>query len=122
MDWSKAKNLLIFLFLALNIFLAVYLFMSFHNNSGAENILNTEKILRDRGYDLNTKIPNISKGYMLKYENGKYDSAFIAENLLNKSKISEKEIKINLNHNSWEQPQGQIQKNIQISTNCPIRL
>lgn len=93
MDWSKAKNLLIFLFLALNIFLAAYVFMSFKNDSSNANILNTEKILKSRGYTLNTKIPNISEAYKMLYDKGQYDSAYIAQKLLEMPKISETEIK-----------------------------
>jgi regulatory protein YycI of two-component signal transduction system YycFG len=82
MDWSRAKNLLIILFLALNVFLAAYLFMSFQNNSSSENIANTQKILKSRGYEVKAKIPDISQVYNLKYENEKYDKTFIAEKLL----------------------------------------
>jgi regulatory protein YycI of two-component signal transduction system YycFG len=93
MDWSKAKNLFIFLFLAINIFLAAYLFMSFKNDSSNANILNTEKILKSRGYTLNTKIPKITEAYKMHYEIGQYDSAYIAQKLLEKPKLSETEIK-----------------------------
>jgi hypothetical protein len=92
MDWSKAKNLFIFLFLAINIFLAAYLFMSFKNDSSNANILNTEKILKSRGYTLNTKIPKITEAYKMHYEIGQYDSAYIAQKLLEKPKLSETEI------------------------------
>lgn len=91
MDWAKAKNLLIFLFLTLNIFLAVYLFMSFHNDSSKKNILNTEKILMDRGYGLNAKIPNISEASVLLYDKGELDKTFTASKLLNKPLLSNKD-------------------------------
>jgi hypothetical protein len=73
MDWAKAKNILIFLFLGLNLVLIFYVFSFYQNDSNHKNISNTTKILRQRGYRLNLDIPNINEGYQLDYESLKLD-------------------------------------------------
>ena len=90
MDWSKAKNVLIILFLLLNGFLAIYLFMFYGIDSSKKNIGNTENILIERGYTLETRIPNIKNGYKLKYENVEFDRNLIAQQLLETQGINDK--------------------------------
>ena len=95
MEWSKAKNMLIILFLMLNIILAAYLVLSFHNDSSTKNIENTVKILKNRGYILKTKIPTTVQSNKLIYENKGLDQGFITGKLLNNASPNLKGIKLN---------------------------
>ena len=58
MDWSKAKSVLILVFIILNIFLA-YNIMLLYNDEGisAHIIENVENILMDNGVELKCQIP-----------------------------------------------------------------
>jgi len=62
MEWSRAKTILIFVFLTLNIFLLVNLFIErSHMNISEEVLNNTVKILEDHGIILKCKIPSYSR-------------------------------------------------------------
>ncbi len=83
MDWSKAKSILIAIFLALNAYLAVTIYNSVKENSvSAENIANTVKVLNERGYTLECEIPATVKACSLSYENGTMDVSFLKKKLL----------------------------------------
>ncbi len=84
MDWSKAKNVLIVIFLALNVFLLFtnYDTLSSGRTVSKEIVSNTESVLNSRGVKLKCKIPTNVQSTMLTFENTKLDKAKIAEKLL----------------------------------------
>lgn len=62
MDWAKAKNILIFMFVLLNLFLAITLITLFNSdNISGEAIENTDKVLENRGIVLDCEIPLYNK-------------------------------------------------------------
>jgi len=64
MDWEKAKNIIITLFLILNIFLFYNLVQEKWSPAvSKEQISSAENILKDKGIKLNTKIPTISGNF-----------------------------------------------------------
>lgn len=84
MDWSKAKNVLIVIFLVLNV---VLLFINYDTlGSGQaeskEILSNTDAVLNSRGVKLKCKIPTSVKGAMLTFENTQLDKVGIAQILL----------------------------------------
>jgi regulatory protein YycI of two-component signal transduction system YycFG len=87
MDWSKAKNILIFIFIVLNVFLIVYMSMyKFDKGVSRETIANTREILSQRGIKLECAIPdNSSDTARLIYENGELDGAGLVHKLFNGS-------------------------------------
>jgi len=84
MNWSKAKSILIFIFLTLNVFLSINIIKIYGNDESADKIANTEKILADRGYTLRCDIPDSARSGMLSFETGDYDRRAIGEKLLGK--------------------------------------
>jgi regulatory protein YycI of two-component signal transduction system YycFG len=91
MDWARAKSILIIVFLILNIFLIVNLgITNLGSGTSREAILNTVKILKNKGITLTCEVPvNSSEIYKLKYENNSIDRAKIADLLLGDKNISE---------------------------------
>jgi regulatory protein YycI of two-component signal transduction system YycFG len=85
MDWSKAKTILIYIFIGLNIFLIVYMSMyKFDKNVSRETIANTRGILSQRGINLECAIPDYSSDTArLIYENGGLDKAGLVHKLFN---------------------------------------
>jgi regulatory protein YycI of two-component signal transduction system YycFG len=62
MDWAKAKNILIFIFVLLNLFLSITLITLFNSdNISGEAIDNTVKVLENRGIVLDCEIPLYNK-------------------------------------------------------------
>lgn len=62
MDWAKAKNILIFIFVLLNLFLSITIIVFFNSdNISVEAIDNTYKILENRGVVLDCDIPIYNK-------------------------------------------------------------
>lgn len=61
MDWSKAKSILISLFIILNTFLLAVIF-TYYSGTGIsrETILNAQSILAQRGVRIDGKIPNVA--------------------------------------------------------------
>lgn len=84
MDWAKSKSILIFVFLALNIFLIIDLGVSnFGNSTSRESILSTKKILENKGVVLTCEIPvSNSEVAKLNYENKGIDRSQIVQVLL----------------------------------------
>ncbi len=89
MDWPKAKNILIFIFIILNIFLLVY--KGVYGNSSAvtkEDVAIVLEILERNGVTVSDtcKIPLYNKNTsMLIFENNDVDRQKITEKLLNKN-------------------------------------
>jgi len=84
MDWSKAKSILILLFLTLNIFLIVYI-SAYKLGQGVsrETLADAREILYSRNVKLECEIPAYnSETSRLIYENGRFDRSKIAELLL----------------------------------------
>lgn len=90
MDWAKAKSILIFVFLALNIFLIVNLGLTnYGSNTSRDAILNTVKILNNKGITLTCAIPVYNSDTpKLSYENSGLDRAKIAAVILGDKTIS----------------------------------
>jgi len=62
MDWAKAKNILIFIFVLLNLFLATTLVVFLNSDSvSKEAIKNTYKVLENRGIVVSCDIPLYNK-------------------------------------------------------------
>ena len=62
MDWAKAKNILIFMFILLNLLLAITIITLFNSdNISRETIENTYKILKNLGVFVNCDIPLYNK-------------------------------------------------------------
>lgn len=96
MDWSRAKNILILILLALNIFLFVNI--SVHNPGSSisgETISNTVKILGTRGITVKCEVPrtNNAPGKLSYNENAKLDKLKIARRLLADMDLSASSIK-----------------------------
>lgn len=83
MDWSKAKNVLIIIFIALNIFLlANIVFYNLGQGISEETILNTERILRNGGIVVQCDIPTYnSPTSSIDYESYKFDKQQIKDKL-----------------------------------------
>jgi len=81
MEWSKAKTILIFVFIALNIFLLVNLFIERSHKDISEEVLNnTVKILEDNGIILKCKIPSCNRNIsFLEYRNNALDKSKIGK-------------------------------------------
>ncbi|MCX8130858.1 MAG: two-component system regulatory protein YycI [Clostridia bacterium] len=89
MDWSKAKSVLIVVFLILNAFLSVYLISLYQGNSvHRKNIINAVKILEDKGIKVMCKIPETRDSYSINYENSVLDKNMIASVLFGSNMIS----------------------------------
>ncbi|HEX3029166.1 MAG TPA: two-component system regulatory protein YycI [Clostridia bacterium] len=84
MDWARAKSILIFVFLMLNIFLFVNLRPYYHNSDDTvKSISVTKKILRERGYVLGCSIPeDFGKAAMIDYQRAQLDRKTILDKLL----------------------------------------
>lgn len=83
MDWAKAKNVLIVVFLLLNIFLAATIFLSYGEDGvQRKNAVNAAKILEEQGVVLKYKIPEISESYRISYGNAALDKKGIASILM----------------------------------------
>jgi len=97
MDWAKAKNILIFVFIILNIFLLVNLSIYYFNgNDINKNIKSTIKILEDRGYTIECAIPNTTeRSAMINYGWGNIDRKQVLDKLLGENVISLDNIKKN---------------------------
>ncbi|MCX7922114.1 MAG: two-component system regulatory protein YycI [Clostridia bacterium] len=94
MDWVKAKNVLIVVFVVLNIFLTVNLVLFYRADSAhGKNTINAVKILEDRGVGLKCKVPDISTSYRINYENAALDMRAIASLLLGSSGIPSEKLK-----------------------------
>ncbi len=95
MDWSKAKNILIAIFLLLNIVLLFtnYDTLSSGGSLSKELLADTGTILESRGIKLNCRIPADVTGATLEYESIQLDKAWILDKLLdvrlNKDSITE---------------------------------
>ena len=84
MYWARAKNILIFTLLALNIFLAINLFISNSNRGvSAEAEADAEAILRSRNIEIACKVPKIGgTANRLNFISDGYDRGKLAEQLL----------------------------------------
>lgn len=93
MDWSKAKNILIVIFLALNIILLYknYDTISTGASIPKEILTNTEAILKSRGVSLNCRIPTREKKAEIKSDSFVYDRDGIVRQLLDMN-VPEKDI------------------------------
>lgn len=95
MDWARAKSVLIGIFLALNIFLLVYLrIYYFQPDIPKDTISDTMRILHSRGIKVSCEIP--SKEYrnnLLDFDSNDYSRVKAAERLLG-TKIEKKQVKI----------------------------
>jgi regulatory protein YycI of two-component signal transduction system YycFG len=93
MDWSKAKNILIVIFLALNIILLYknYDTISTGASIPQEILTNTKAILESRGVKLNCKIPTREKKAEIKSDSFVYDREGIVKQLLDMN-VPEKDI------------------------------
>lgn len=94
MDLSKAKNILIVVFLSLNIFLLIYISAyRMGQDVSRETISNTRRILDSRGVVLECEIP-LRTGSMprLMYGGGNFDRLRIAEKLLGSAEASQGDI------------------------------
>jgi len=133
MDWSKAKNIMIFIFLALNIFLLVnIIILNKGEDISAETRSNTKKILSDRGIKLNCEIPALNGNIgRLNYEESELDTSGIAGKLLGKDNTSErieygKELisgskrLVFLDANTFIYTNSSPQENVDISSNSEI--
>jgi regulatory protein YycI of two-component signal transduction system YycFG len=87
MDWSKAKSILIYIFIGLNVFLIVYMSMyKFDKGISRETVANTREILSQRGISLECAIPDYSSDTArLIYENGELDRAGLVHKLFSSS-------------------------------------
>ncbi|TYQ14712.1 UNVERIFIED_CONTAM: regulatory protein YycI of two-component signal transduction system YycFG [Acetivibrio alkalicellulosi] len=86
MEWSKAKSILIIIFVLLNIFLGSILHRVLSEEGiSKETIDNTKVVLLNRGVIVNSDIPLYNKqvGY-LTYKNSSVDKFKIVENLFDK--------------------------------------
>ncbi len=83
MDWSKAKSILIIVFLGLNVFLAVSIITTYSGYGvSKKNIVNTIRILENRGYVFNCDMPVTTKSYKVNYSGFNFDRARIAKRLV----------------------------------------
>ncbi len=84
MDWARAKSILIFVFLLLNIFLFINLRPYYYNTDDTvKNISVTKSILKERGYVLGCSIPGDSgKAAMINYQMAHLDRKKIIDKLL----------------------------------------
>lgn len=83
MDWRRAKNVLIYIFIVLNIFLFVYLmFFGRHGGEAENNIVTAVEILQDRGVELKCKIPDTEDSHRIRFESLTLDKESIASKLL----------------------------------------
>lgn len=92
MNWSKAKNILILIFIALNIFLFINIIKIYGSDKSADKIANTERILADRGYILRCDIPDSTRSGMLSFVTGDYDRKAVVEKLLGKEVLADIEL------------------------------
>lgn len=95
MDWSKAKSILILIFLALNLFLLAFIMTySFGNGVSKETVSNTVDILSGRGVKLECEIPLYKTDTpRLVYESGRKDMLVLIKKLLGEDSYSEEDIK-----------------------------
>ena len=87
MQWAKAKSIILIILAALNIFLAVNLYIYNSNrvssNEAAQNAL---AILSSRNIKLNVKLPKISWApKRLNFINDGYNTALLVEKLMGKT-------------------------------------
>lgn len=84
MDSAKAKSIIIFILIFLNVFLFGSIGMyKLGEGVSRETLSNTREILNSRGMELQCQIPRYNKDtYSLVYENGYFDRVKIAKNLL----------------------------------------
>jgi len=83
MDWVKAKNIIIVLFIALNVYLAVNIILYYKNNGiSQETIIEVKKLLSNDGIILNCEIPNNTVCFRLNYKNAESGKTLITEKLL----------------------------------------
>lgn len=84
MDWSRAKNILILVFIALNIFLFSFIMISDRKDKAiSAAIRDTEKILSVNNIRLECKIPDFSRDMgILDYSDAVIDREKIAKELL----------------------------------------
>ncbi len=94
MDWSRAKSVLIGIFLALNAFLFVYIrVFCLQPAVSADTLDNTIKILNSRGIKVNCEIPATDFKYTsLEFDSNDYSRVEAAEKLLG-TKILKEQIK-----------------------------
>jgi regulatory protein YycI of two-component signal transduction system YycFG len=89
MDWVKAKNVLIVVFIVVNIFLGINLVLFYRADSAfGKNTVNAVKILEERGVKLKCNVPEISDAYRINYGNEALDMKSIAPILLDDYKLS----------------------------------
>lgn len=95
MDWSKAKNVLIVIFLALNIFLLADLYiLTKQEGVSKETIANATSILNSKGVVLKCELPTYNgKTSRLAYEGSAYDRSKVLNKLCGYGNIPSKEIK-----------------------------
>jgi len=94
MDWSRAKSILIAVFLTLNILLLSYISINkFGGGGSGEVAADTLEILRSRNVEVACEIPLYeSDTPRLIYEDGKYDKLKVAHALMEDMPASEEEI------------------------------
>ncbi|MFZ5989345.1 MAG: two-component system regulatory protein YycI [Bacillota bacterium] len=83
MDWARAKNILILIFLLLNVFLAfILLDILSEDNISSEIISNARAALSDRGVIVNCEIPLYNKQIgVLTYNNTYFNKSSIIKNI-----------------------------------------
>jgi len=95
MDWTKAKNVLIILFVALNVYLGINIVKYYKNdNVSSKTITQVKGILSNNGIDINCEIPNITKCYRLNYKNTEFNKMKVVEKLLGYTGIKVDKIQV----------------------------
>ncbi|MCX7749863.1 MAG: two-component system regulatory protein YycI [Clostridia bacterium] len=95
MDWSKAKNILIILFLGLNIYLAVQIINFSDSDISNDVIKDTLTILDNRNIKLfkSCEIPRFNRAAdKLNIEEYRFNKKYIAQELLNDHTLSDNDI------------------------------
>lgn len=90
MDWAKAKSILIFIMLALNLFLLAHI-AGYWSGEGVsrDTIADAERVLAQRGISLECKIPSYGDNMpRLVYQNGTLDRAKIVQRLMGNAEFS----------------------------------
>lgn len=100
MDWSRAKSILIVLFLALNLTLfSTLAFDGYEGGVSAADIDNTLQVLKDKNIIIDTGIPDFSKDMgKLIYSDEPMDHGKLIQTLLDKSVWDGKPIEIDLSY------------------------
>ena len=83
MDWSRAKNILILIFILLNVFLSITIINEFRGSSVTkETISNARLALKERGVEVNCSIPDYDGSVgTLTYKKISFDQRRLVENI-----------------------------------------